>query len=679
MIRRIVAAVILVTSCLVLVSNAEAVSRPRGAVELSSEKMQRVGKTMCGFVRGRWVPGTSTTVERRRFFVTFTVQSSLYASDAKRASGNRKKELIRLSEALRRKAASAGVRCRDLPAVASVVQFPTTTAPSSGSGMTPSLRFNLGDTVALALTSGPVASASVRKFSAGSNLRSINSSGTIRDAVTSGRATIKRFLIAPNDKLYVVFGLGTTIDSAPCILAEINKATGVPLCVETDQEFVFVDKGQSPGKFQGAPSGFRNFVNDFQFDETGAIFYLGVPSTRSSFPNLTCCENFEGNVAGQGARATIGSIIRRYSNGKKQDFGLGFFEPGKDKEPGFSENMSKYVMIRNAIANFLVLPNGDLLIDQGLGPITSDSGRTFCNVSRLDLWKPDGKRIPISAIQPALPMMSTDCRQSFLASQFASDPNVRLKGGFDFLMQLGTNEVVAGQEGRLYKINAENASATAVPYVAPMADQFEVETRQITNWCGASLSPKLFDFKHYFCGGGTMWRGSWRTPEGHLYAIVGQDAGWPGLADEPGTPDNPDLGKRYEQVGARYGSGVLMKVRPSIEVTPLGFDDPAAALNRIEAFLPLLGSIVAAGTDTDGQTRTVLYNTNSKEVTELIAPSEGIRPLQFAFNGNSNSLFFSGLRVADKSSVVGKIDLATRKIALQTGLSGVTDLQAFAS
>ena len=122
-----------------------------------------------------------------------------------------------------------------------------------------------------------------------------------------------------------------------------------------------------------------------------------------------------------------------------------------------------------------------------------------------------------------------------------------------------------------------------------------------------------------------------------------------------------------------------MKVRPSIEVTPLGFDDPAAALNRIEAFLPLLGSIVAAGTDTDGQTRTVLYNTNSKEVTELIAPSEGIRPLQFAFNGNSNSLFFSGLRVADKSSVVGKIDLATRKIALQTGLSGVTDLQAFAS
>ena len=138
----------------------------------------------------------------------------------------------------------------------------STTVP--GGSITTSRKFDLKSAVGLALKSS-VSSTGVRSAAVGSNLQTVDSSGGVKDALVSGSAKINRFLIAPNDKVYVVFSSTTLIDGRPCILAEVDRLTGGSVCVESDVDFRFTIPGQSKNKFTSGVSGFRNLVNDFQF------------------------------------------------------------------------------------------------------------------------------------------------------------------------------------------------------------------------------------------------------------------------------------------------------------------------------------------------------------------------------------------------------------------------------
>ena len=148
----------------------------------------------------------------------------------------------------------------------------TTTVPGSVTTTVPTatgLKFNIKNAIGLTLKS-TVSSAGVRKSATGSNLQTVDAAGNTSDAVTSGTASIRNFLIAPNDKLYVVFNSKTTIGTASCLLAEVTKSTGDPTCIDSDLSSI---SWSSTTSYEFDP---------IQFDESGSIYYVGTDSTGKS-------------------------------------------------------------------------------------------------------------------------------------------------------------------------------------------------------------------------------------------------------------------------------------------------------------------------------------------------------------------------------------------------------------
>ena len=142
---------------------------------------------------------------------------------------------------------------------------PGSSTPSSSTA----LRFNLKNAIGIALKSS-VSSSSVRKSSTGSNVQVVDASGNTSDAVVSGTASIKNILIAPNNKLYVLFNTKTAIGTVSCLLAEVDKTTGDPTCIDSDLSSI---SWSSATSFEFDP---------IQFDESGFIYYVGTDSTGKS-------------------------------------------------------------------------------------------------------------------------------------------------------------------------------------------------------------------------------------------------------------------------------------------------------------------------------------------------------------------------------------------------------------
>ena len=184
----------------------------------------------------------------------------------------------------------------------------STTLPGSVSTTVPTataLKFNIKNAVGLTLKS-TVSSAAVRKSATGSNLQAVDTAGNTSDAVISGTASIAKFLIAPNDKLYVLFYDKTTVGTVSCSLAEVNKTTGDPVCIESEILSVNWEtelNGSSP----------------IQFSASGAIYYMGR----------------------DGVAPNDSSVLRRHSDGKT----------------------TSLVTNNILLSKFLVLETGDVLLE----------------------------------------------------------------------------------------------------------------------------------------------------------------------------------------------------------------------------------------------------------------------------------------------------------------------------
>ena len=179
----------------------------------------------------------------------------------------------------------------------------STTIP--GGVSTTGLKFNLKNAVGLTLKSA-VARASVRTSATGSNLQVVDAAGNTTDAVTSGAASISRFLIAPNDKLYVLFNSKTLVGTTSCLLAEVDKTSGLPNCIESEIRSVVWESelnGSSP----------------IQFSATGAIYYMGY----------------------DGVAPNDSSVLRRYADGQT----------------------TSLVTNNITLSKFLVLDTGDVLLE----------------------------------------------------------------------------------------------------------------------------------------------------------------------------------------------------------------------------------------------------------------------------------------------------------------------------
>jgi hypothetical protein len=173
------------------------------------------------------------------------------------------------------------------------------------SALAAGLKFNIKNAVGLALKSS-VSSAAVRKNATGSNLQTVDSAGNTSDAVSSGSASIAKFLIAPNDKLFVLFNDKTAVGATTCLLAEVNKTTGDPACIES--ELISITW---PSEANGS--------NPIQFSTDGAMYYMG-----------------QGGVAPNDS-----GVLRRYSDGKT----------------------TSLVTNNVLLSKFLVLNSGDVLLE----------------------------------------------------------------------------------------------------------------------------------------------------------------------------------------------------------------------------------------------------------------------------------------------------------------------------
>jgi hypothetical protein len=703
--RRIIIVVCLVASGAGVSSTASAASAPRGAIVLKASAIKKAGSTQCGKVKGVWISGKVTKIKSKNYFVSHSKSSQFYSADARKARGANKKKLQKLSSDFKKKSSLGGKRCSrfnvPVPMVTTVPDSTTiTTIVAPGPQ---SLKFDVSNAVALVLSDSSVSSASVRKKALGSNLQIIDIAGKTKDAVVSGQASIKRYLIAPNDKLYVEFSDAPNIDGAPCLLAEVSKATGLPSCIEPDVEFLIVSPGQRGG-FSFCPgtcgSMRKSLINDIQFDDRGAVYYMGVPSIKSEFPNALGIDDVFGFGWADSERpgklkASVGTVVRRFFNGVRTDFGLGSLYLGTEDEPGFSPgSQTNKVMLGNPITNFVVFGDGTLLIDQLLStrPMSKVITPSNCELHRLDRWSSSGVRQSVSGIVPWIEkakISGGDC-SNFLVNSMGQDPDVFLLSTFS-LIKIDSKTVVAigrpsfewQQIGPLltthmFRIEAPFVDADEVTYVSEPPSLGRSRIWNPETKCSGGLDIKKRDYLSYICqNGSAMIRGSWRTPSGDWFAVIGQDRHWNlrgGLANTPGA-----LNDKEDLSGVDFGSGVLVRLLPHLQPTVLGFPEQSTDLVRIETYLPILDSVVASGKDANGQTRTFLYNTKSRTSQQLLSPTDGVRPTHFVFNASKNRLLVVGIAPND-DRIVGFIDLASGRYVVTTRTkSSILDVKAFDS
>jgi hypothetical protein len=282
-------ALVLVSVPLVDVSAA-----PSGAVKLSKSKLSKKSGFYCGNVKkSSWIPGKLIS---GRYFYSHQAEKANLAKQLKKASAKKKATIQGKIDALNALIAARAGQC-----------------PAGGGGSTgggKALRFNFSGAVGLALKPKTSASALLSgQSSAQSNLQKVDGAGRQSEVVASGSATVSQFLIAPNDKLYVLFDSGTNLSDTSktggCLLAEVSTATGIPTCIE--------DQLTSVQWLESNASSLKN--KSIQFDGSGAIYYL--------------------------ARKNAGALVlRRYAGGTKTDL--------------INDNIS--------VSDFLVLSDGRVIV-----------------------------------------------------------------------------------------------------------------------------------------------------------------------------------------------------------------------------------------------------------------------------------------------------------------------------
>jgi hypothetical protein len=634
-------------------------------VVLKTSALQKAGSTQCGKVNGSWISGKVTKIKSKNYFVSYTKSSQLYSADAKKYRGTQKKRLLNLSSDFKKKATTSNKKCSrynvSVPVATTVpvettMPIPTTTTTTAAPGPQP-LKFDVSTAVALALADTSVATAGLRKRTVGSNLQTLNVDGKTKDAVVGGVATVSRFLIAPNDLLYVQFYPAATVGDSPCVLAQISKTTGDPICIERDAGFIFVPPGQSVMRFGDLPN--RPLVNDVQFDASGAIYYMGIPSSwKQKFPaakhNVVASNTHYCSEYCDGA-----AVVRRVKNGVVNDFGDAFIELGTEKDDWFwGKPSGDEAQLRRQIDNFLVLEDGNILIYSQLDELwlSGDPCSTLrCTQEPyvLDLWSPSGTKSTI------------------LPSKRDGDS---LSDNLGFLKQVNSEFVLIGISNSTLHLDLKTLKLQESPLLS-LGQVSKPSFDKNSFGCNAEQNSSWADFSFFFCNYSSSWRHSWTTPSGEIFVLSGNDK-FPKIK---GYADRDAIYQGWIKVGALYGSGVLYKTWPMVETTRLGKPETEDDLVRVEVYATALDKIFAYGPAANGQKRLVQYDTSNRTVVELIPPSVGIQIDSLSFSSKHSSVFFTGVRSSSKESVVGKVQLGDLKLSVVTSSTKISDLQGFKS
>jgi hypothetical protein len=609
---------------------ASAATGPRGSVVLKTSALKKAGSTQCGKVNGSWVSGKVTKINSKNYFVSYTKSSHLYSADARKSRGVQKKKLLNLSRDFKKKATAGNKKCSRYNVLVPVA---TTVSPA-----VQPLKFDLSTAVALVLSDSSVATAGVRKKAVGSNLQTLDAAGNFRDALVAGQASIKRYLIAPNDKLYVEFYPRVPMDGVECLLAEVSRTTGSPKCVESEADLEITNQTQSDS-YQ---------VNDIQFDTEGSLYYLAKirPKNATHY-------------------ASSGQFVRRYRDGVGVDFGQGiwtlrcFLGMGKDQKcPG--------PVLLNPIRNFHVLGDGQVIIEQelsdlskGLQELGSDQMSDGSNFS-LDVYQPDGSKTSVGG--------------------FPQSPRLIPIGS---MKKVASNMLIVETRGFLYE-EIDNEKLTRLsPYTGMYSVDLSVQKPSFASYFSTKEQNALYSTDEVGCdstplvrdGGtfddavcfnrGTAWRRAWIAPSGIGYVVVGNNL------------SAYCVGRSKIECGAK---GALLQVWPTVKRPSLsGTIASKAVFTNIGAFIPVLDSVIANGTDSSGRYSTVLFNLETGSSTLLIPVDESIEIERIAFSAKCQCAFIYGLKTSNQGAVIGQIDLVNSKYVLSSTSLKIIDLQSFNS
>jgi hypothetical protein len=650
--RRLLIILCLVISGVGMSSMASAATGPRGSVVLKTSALKKAGSTQCGKVNGLWISGKATKIKSKNYFVSYTKSSQLYSSDAKKSRGSQKKKLLNLSSDFKKKATAGNKKCSRYNASASVVTtMPVATTVPVVATTVPiakqALKFDFSEAAVLAVVESKVTTSGVHKLAIESNLKGIRPDGSIFDAISAGEVSVRSVFVAPADNIYVLFKSAASIRGETCILVNVDRKTGIPICVERDATFL-----QTSFLYE------NNKIEDYiQFDSDGAIYYAGVPKrsligTNSYFNGWSCCDEFM-----MGAENLV---VRRWKSGSVTDFGYGGLPGIADNQPvlrdfpaGFYSNpLFKDVVGSQEVSNqyigkFVVSPDGYILIDQSTGMIRKSFGSIGIEWKTV-VYSPDGKKREIPTNEKCEGgRVATRCNKLNLVSSLTN--GLITVGCVDYV-QLSTG----GTDGRgaFCDIDTSNwgiSSARTGDWL-PVCSSLSKPNRWFTYMC---------DFA------GLIWKKSWKSPSGKTYALVGGEGFCIYLAGCQNNQAHLDADL----------TGVVIEVSPNLSTTRLSRYAPDAVLDNVEVALPILDSVIASGptkyvNDDKSPTefKTVLLNLATNIPRDLIPTSANIRVKTVAFVSSSNTLIFSGIKHGDGSSVFGSVDLTSGRIVQSSGL-----------
>ena len=662
MTRRLLIVLCLVISGVGMSSMASAATGPRGSVILKSSALLKVGSTQCGKVNGSWISGKVTKIKSKNYFVSYSKSSQLYVSDARKSQGLKRKTFLKLGSDYKVKASRGDKKCSryngsmpittTVPVVTTVPVSTTTPVTSTVASSSPALKFDVASSVALALVDSSVSASGVNKRGEGSNLKSFDSTGKVKDALVSGQANIKRFLIAPNDKLYVEFATRTQVGkSMQCLLAEVDRSNGGAICIE-DDVLTEIQAGSRDS------DEYWVLRNDFQFDEKGSIYYM-----------VRVQQKLNSHYVG------AAQFVRRVSGGVKYDFGLGKWE-----HRCFVSNCPDVSTpwLLNPIWNFLVLSDGSLYIEQQIDDLTKGvSSPAIDEISTnstfsLDLYRPDGSKI-------AVDFYPTNPRRSRMNAMKQVSGNLLLVAIDRYVRP--TSSVIDPKADEnpndgWYEVSLRNDSQSKQAFLGSRSQSPKFTTQGL----GCDDSPEIRgsaprgdgtseedQFDNIVClNRADVWRDFWVSPNGSAYVFTGF-----GLV--------PAFCHHFKNYSNCVGKGAIIKAWPTIGAIKLsGLFSSNPVFTNITSATHILGSVVANGVTTLGKFSTVLYGLDDDVSRELIGANENVLISKMSYSSICNCLVFAGSRGYGGAALYGTVNLGTSRIAIVESNLKFSDLQSFA-
>jgi hypothetical protein len=229
-------------------------------VKLTSKNLSKQSGFYCGYLKRRWVPGR---VLPGKYFYSHSAERANLQKDLKKVKGKKKKTIQNKIAVLTQQINNRSKVC-------------------AGSSST-RIRFDLTGATGLALANESQSSSAIRyarrmlgaRASGGSNLKKVLPNGVIAPALvgTKRSVTVSKFLVGPNNKLYVLFTSRTCLEqpterdcSNGCLLSEVDTETGETSCIDDDLNSISWDYRSN----SGIPS-----TKPLQFDAEGNLYYLG--------------------------------------------------------------------------------------------------------------------------------------------------------------------------------------------------------------------------------------------------------------------------------------------------------------------------------------------------------------------------------------------------------------------